>query len=91
MINSARKEEVKTGVPAYDVFLDYGEGESGGEGAIHIIESDDGRCCLHMMDTKIKRMLPKKESSQLVKDLIESVHRRRDLIFHLNYEIVFSK
>jgi hypothetical protein len=75
MINSARKEEVKTGDPAYDVLLDYGEGESGGERVIHIIESDDGRWLLTYDGHEDKTYAATKESSQPVKDLIESIHR----------------
>ncbi|SNZ10044.1 hypothetical protein SAMN05421503_1499 [Terribacillus aidingensis] len=73
MINSARKEEVKTGKPAYDVLLDYGEGESGGERVIHITESDDGRWLLTYDGHQDKTYAATKESSQPVQDLIESV------------------
>ncbi|RSL31058.1 hypothetical protein D7Z54_22325 [Salibacterium salarium] len=71
MIKSAKKQNVDVAAPTYDLSIDYGEGEKGGERMVHLAEKEDDRYVLMYIGHENETYVASKKSTEPVKDLLE--------------------
>ncbi|WP_079476270.1 hypothetical protein [Marinococcus halophilus] len=70
LISSASRESIQAKPPIYDMTIDYGEGETGGERLIHLTETSDGHFALMYAGHENKTYLANKSSTDKVKKLL---------------------